>query len=137
VYSRLVVVEDEDSFADPAYGMIDASGLASSSSALPVNAGHGALLFSSSGLFFRNFALLIFTRVYSWKPASILGSGGFPARLFWAFFVLALYFPLIPVGDGFRSTAHTTKLFKKQQSSERESLPRFTAHFTVLVSFRA
>ena len=58
---------------------------------------HGALLFSSEALFFRIVGPVNFHARFSRKPASILGSGGFPVKFLWAFFVFALYFALIPI----------------------------------------
>ena len=62
----------------------------------PANTDHGALLFSSEALFFRIVGPVNFHARFSRKPASILGSGGFPAKFLRAFFGFALYFPLIP-----------------------------------------
>ena len=98
VHRRFVIVGDDDSFA----GLCErgdrrmAAGLRPPS-LCPVNADHGALLFSSESLFFRIIGPVNFHARFSRKPASILGSGGFPAKLLWAFFVFALYFALIPI----------------------------------------
>ena len=98
MHRRFVIVGDGDSFA----GLCERGdrrmpvGLRPPS-LCPVNAGYGALLFSSEALFFRIVGPVNFHARFSRKPASILGSGGFPAKLLWAFFVFALYFALIPI----------------------------------------
>ena len=79
VHRRFVIVGDDDSFA----GLCErgdrrmAAGLRPPS-LCPVNADHGALLFSSESLFFRIIGPVNFHARFSRKPASILGSGGLP-----------------------------------------------------------
>jgi hypothetical protein len=98
VHRRFVIVGDDDSFAGSANEVIVVCRLGLRPPSLcPVNADHGALLFSSEALFFRIVGPVNFHARFSRKPASILGSGGFPAKLLWAFFVFALYFALIPI----------------------------------------
>jgi hypothetical protein len=97
VHRRFVIVGDDDSFAGSANEVIVVCRLGLRPPLCPVNADHGALLFSSEALFFRIVGPVNFHARFSRKPASILGSGGFPAKLLWAFFVFALYFALIPI----------------------------------------